>query len=87
MVAGIYAGAFKREYKGIEAFFNLCEFIDLKSDCGRIAGLYANEFGKAFQGVSLEEYFLAASARLLACPLWTLNRKHFPMTDIELFKG
>jgi predicted nucleic acid-binding protein len=77
VVAEIYAGAFKREYKDIEAFFNLCELIELKSDCGRIVGLYANEFGKAFQGISLEDYFLAASARLLACPLWTLNRKYF----------
>lgn len=87
VVAEIYAGAFKREHKDIEAFFDLCEFIELNNDCGRIAGMYANEFGKAFQGISLEDYFLAASARLLGCPLWTLNRKHFPMKDIELFEG
>jgi predicted nucleic acid-binding protein len=85
VIAEIYAGAFKREHKDIETFFSLCELIEIKSDCGRIAGLYANEFGKAYQGISLEDYFLAASARLLACPLWTLNRKHFPMQDIELF--
>ena len=28
---------------------------------------------------------LAATAHTHRCPLWTHNRKHFPMTDIELF--
>jgi predicted nucleic acid-binding protein len=28
---------------------------------------------------------LAATARVHRCPLWTHNRKHYPMADIELF--
>jgi predicted nucleic acid-binding protein len=87
VVAEIYAGAFKREYKDIEALFSLCELTDVNTECARVAGIYANDFGKAFQGISLEDYFLAASARLLSCPLWTLNRKHFPMNDIVLFQA
>jgi predicted nucleic acid-binding protein len=87
VVAEIYAGAFKREYKEIEALFDLCQRIDLNSATAREAGLYANSFSKAFQGVSLEDYLLAASARVLGCPLWTLNKKHYPMKDIVLFAG
>jgi predicted nucleic acid-binding protein len=85
VVAEIYAGAFEREYKQIEALFDLCQRIELNSDAGREAGLYANTYSKAFQGVSLEDYFLAASARVLGCSLWTLNKKHYPMKDIALF--
>lgn len=84
VAAEVYAGAFKREHKDIEALFDLCERVSTDIDTGRIAGLYANQFSKAFQGISLEDYLLAATARTHRCPLWTANRKHYPMTDIEL---
>jgi predicted nucleic acid-binding protein len=84
VLAEVYAGAFKREYKDIEAQFDLCQRIDMDNETGRVAGLYANQFSKAFQGISLEDYVLAATARSQRCPLWTNNRKHYPMDDIEL---
>ncbi|OYT92060.1 MAG: hypothetical protein CFE43_10025 [Burkholderiales bacterium PBB3] len=85
MVAEIYAGAFKREHKDIEALFDVCHCIDMDIDTGRIAGTYANQYAKAFSGIALEDYVLAATARVHRCPLWTHNRKHYPMDDIELF--
>lgn len=85
VVAEVYAGAFKREYKAVEALFDLCQRIDMHVDTGRTAGLYANQFGKAYQGIALEDFILAATAHTHRCPLWTHNRKHYPMTDIELF--
>jgi predicted nucleic acid-binding protein len=87
VVAEIYAGAFKREYKDIEAFFALCEHSPMEREIGRIAGMYANQYAKAFQGIALEDFMLAATARVNRCPLWTHNRKHYPMDDIELFNG
>lgn len=85
--AEVYAGAFKREHKDIEALFDLCQRIPMDSDTGRMAGLYANQYAKAFQGIALEDYLLAATARTHRCPLWTHNRKHYPMDDVELFEG
>lgn len=85
VVAELYAGAFKREHKDVKALFDLCVRVDMDNDTGRIAGLYANQYAKAFQGISLEDYLLAATARTHRCPLWTHNRKHYPMDDIELF--
>lgn len=84
VVAEVYAGAFQREYKDIEALFDLCQRVELDSAAGRTAGVYANQFAKAFQRISLEDYFMAATARDLGCPLWTHNRNHYPMDDIEL---
>ncbi len=75
----------KREYKDIEALFDLCERVSTDIDTGRIAGLYAKQFSKAFEGISLEDYLLAATARTHSCPLWTATREHYPMTDVELF--
>ncbi len=87
VVAEVYAGAFAREYKDIEAFFNMCVQVDLDTETGRTAGRYANRYRKAFKGVSLEDFLLAATARSRRCPLWTGNRRHYPMDDIELFAG
>ena len=87
VVAEVYAGAFAREYKDIEAFFNMCVQVDLDTETGRSAGRYANRYCKAFKGVSLEDFLLAATAQAHRCPLWTGNRKHYPMDDIELFAG
>jgi predicted nucleic acid-binding protein len=84
VVAEVYAGAFARETKDIEAFFDMCECIAMDRATGRVAGQYANRFGKAFQGIALEDYLLAATAQVYRCPLWTHNRKHYPMDDIVL---
>jgi predicted nucleic acid-binding protein len=85
VVAEVYVGAFKREHKDIEALFDLCQRVDMNHEVGRLAGLYANQYSKAFQGIALEDYILAATARAYRCQLWTHNRKHYPMADIELF--
>lgn len=85
VVAEVYAGAFAQERNEIEAFFSLCERVSLDAETGRTAGLYAAQYRKAFQGISLEDYLLAATARGHRCPLWTGNRKHYPMGDVELF--
>lgn len=87
VVAEVYAGAFAREHSDIEAFFSLCERVSTDCDTGRAAGLFASQHRKAFQGISLEDYLLAATAQTQRCPLWTGNRKHYPMSDIELFAG
>ena len=87
VVAEVYAGAFPREHNAIEAFFSLCERVTTDYEIGRAAGLYASQYRKAFQGISLEDYLLAATAHAHRCPLWTGNGKHYPMEDIELFHG
>jgi predicted nucleic acid-binding protein len=84
VVAEVYAGAFKREYKDVEALFDLCQRIEMDHATARLAGVYANQYAKAFQGIALEDYVLAATAATCRCPLWTHNRKHYPMDDIEL---
>lgn len=85
VVAEIYAGAFQKEHQTIESFFSLCEPITLNHDIARQAGYYAKQYRKAYNKISLEDYFLAATAKIKRCPLWTHNYKHFPMQDIIIF--
>ena len=87
VIAEVYAGAYPKEHKDIEAFFDLCQRVDMNSGTGRSAGLYANQYRKSFQGISLEDFLLAATAKAHRCPLWTGNRKHYQMDDIEIFAG
>lgn len=87
VIAEIYVGAFKEEHPEIEAFFNLCTHCTLTAKTAKQAGLFAAQYRKAFQGISLEDYLLAATAEQLACPLWTHNKKHYPMSEVVLFEG
>lgn len=87
VIAEIYAGAFKNEHPEIEAFFNLCTRWTLDTNTAKQAGLFAAQYRKAYQGISMEDYLLAATAEQLACPLWTRNKKHYPMSEIDLFDG
>jgi len=84
VVAEVYAGAFEREHKMIENLFDRCHTVNVDRAIATQAGRYAKQFRKSFNGISLEDFLLAATARVHRCPLWTRNRKHFPMQDIEL---
>ena len=81
--AEIYAGAFKSEYGTIEQFFNILECIDINDEIGKKAGLYANEFKKSYNGISLEDFIIAATVKTYGLKLWTNNIKHYPMENIE----
>lgn len=87
VVAEIFAGAFKKEHADIEAFFSLCKVLTLDAKTAKQAGLLANTYRKAHSGISLEDYFLAATAIQFNCPLWTQNVKHYPMAELSLFKS
>ena len=86
VIAEVYVGALTKEYASIEDFFRLCEFSPITIDIAKQAGNYAKQYRKAYNKISLEDYLIAATAKMNCCPLWTYNTKHFPMEDIHLFK-
>jgi len=86
IVAEIYAGALAKEYSDIEQFFSYCHMLTIDDEIGKIAGLYANQYRKAYNKISLEDYLIAACAKKYQLCLWTNNTKHYPMQDIQLVK-
>jgi predicted nucleic acid-binding protein len=84
--AEIYAGAFQKEYKTIEQLFSFFEPLVLDNNTGKMAGEYANTYRKSHHTISLEGYLLAATAKKEKAMLWTGNRKHYPMSDIEFYE-
>ena len=82
VIAEIYAGARPKELQQIEELFSYFQKVDINSEIGVITGNYANEFRKAFNGISLEDYMIAGTAKYYGLQLWTYNRKHYPMRDL-----
>ena len=82
VIAEIYAGARPKELEQIKELFLYFKSLAINDDIGILTGNYANEFRKAFQGISLEDYMIAATAKHYGLQLWTYNRKHYPMRDL-----
>ena len=86
VIAEVYQGARKKEFEEIERLFSYFEVIDIDAQIGYKAGMYANRYAKAYHTISLEDYLIAATVNLYDLVLWTYNKKHYPMDDIELLE-
>ncbi len=83
VIAEVYAGAFQREIESISGFFERISNVDICKFTGIQAGQYANRYRKAYNKISLEDYLIASCAKINSMQLWTNNKKHYPMDDIE----
>ena len=83
-VAEIFAGVRKGEESQLENLFLVLETVPLSGEIGRKAGYYLNAYSKS-HGVELGDALIAAAAYFNKLPLWTLNRRHYPMRDVQFF--
>lgn len=83
-IAEILAGSRKGEEDTVANLFLLLEALPITADIGRKAGLYLKTYQKS-HGVELGDSLIAACALTEGLPLWTLNKKHYPMRDIRFF--
>lgn len=77
--AELLAGAREKDKKSIEFVLSKMECLEISKETGRIAGEFANKYAKSHSTITLDDFFIAASAKQHKCRLWTLNKKHFPM--------
>jgi predicted nucleic acid-binding protein len=68
----------------VESLFLVLEPVHLSIDIGRRAGRYLQSYSRS-HGVELGDALIAAAASVNEIPLWTLNRRHFPMRDVRFF--
>jgi predicted nucleic acid-binding protein len=85
-VAEIYAGVRRGEDSRIENLFLVLETVPLSAEIGKKAGNYLHVYSKS-RGVELGDALIAATAHVHALRLWTLNKKHYPMKDLELYSA
>ena len=83
-VAEIYAGVRKGEEDRTAMLFVLLEPVDISAETGRKAGAYLKSHSKSHP-LELGDALIAACALQEGLPLWTLNKKHYPMKDIRFF--
>lgn len=80
--AEVFAGVRPGEEPVTEAFFQARGEVILDSTVGRRAGAYLARFARS-HGVEIADALVGAAASVSGLRLWTLNRKHYPMSDIR----
>ena len=84
-LAEIYAGIRPGEEAITEAFFSVRGEVLIDGDVGRKAGHYLARHA-ASKGVRIADAMIAAAASVSGLRLWTLNRRHYPMEDLEFYE-
>jgi predicted nucleic acid-binding protein len=81
-IAEIFAGVRKGEEDAVDKLFLVLDHLVVSAEVGRRAGGYLKSFAKS-HGVELGDALIAASASSEGLSLWTLNKKHYPMKDVD----
>ncbi len=81
--AEVYAGRRPGEDEAIGGFFRSVECLHIDGAVGAKAGEYLRTFSRS-SGVKIADALVAATAYCHQVGLYTLNRKHYPMKDIEM---
>ena len=81
-VAEVYAGMRPGEEGVTRAFFEARGEVVLDAGTGRRAGSYMARYAKT-HGVEIADALIGAAATTSDLRLWTLNRNHYPMDDIQ----
>ncbi len=82
--AEIIAGLRKGEEEITSNLFSLMECLKIDDKIGHKAGEYMKRF-KASHSMEIADALIASSAYFNSISLWTYNKKHYPMRDIEFY--
>jgi predicted nucleic acid-binding protein len=82
--AEIVAGLRKGEEEITSKLFGLMECLKIDDEIGHKAGVYMKTY-RASHSTEIADALIAATAHVNDLPLWTLNKKHYPMKDIDFF--
>lgn len=82
--AEVFAGVRAGEEPVTQAFFEARGEIPLDGPIGRLAGSYLARYARS-HGLELGNALIAAAAVSFGVVLWTLNRKHYPMSDVRFY--
>jgi predicted nucleic acid-binding protein len=83
-LAEIRHGMRDRERESTERVFSSMMSVPIETEIGMRAGDYLRAF-HASHAIELGDALIAATASIHRLELWTQNRKHFPMKDVQFF--
>ena len=82
--AEVWAGARPNEHQAISLFFRHLTCIAVEYKIGELAGEFLRQFSQS-HNVKIGDALIAATAVLHHATLWTRNRKHYPMPDVNFY--
>jgi predicted nucleic acid-binding protein len=82
-LAEVWTGVRPGEQELVEAAFQEMTCIPVDPEIGRRAGDYLRTYRNS-HGLALGDARIAATAAVHRTPLWTRNKKHYPMRDLRL---
>lgn len=80
--AEIFHGLRSGEKEKTMDFFISCNSISINDEIGEKAGMYLAQFYKS-HSLALGDALIAATCYVHKISMFTLNRKHYPMQDIQ----
>ncbi len=81
--AEIWQGAREPEAPALRALFSAMTCVPIDAEIGARAGACLKRY-RASHGIELGDALIAATAVVHGVPLWTRNRKHYPMPELRL---
>ncbi len=82
--AELWAGARPAESANLQALLDALICVPADAWTGHQAGEYLRRYRKS-HGVELGDALIASAAISNGAALWTRNRKHYPMPELEFF--
>ena len=83
-LAELWHGARPSEFSQLTNLFNALTCVPIDAEIGRRAGDYLRDYRKS-HSVELGDALIAATASIHRLPLWTRNRKHYPMKSLRFY--
>jgi predicted nucleic acid-binding protein len=83
-VAELWHGARPKEHSTLDALFAAIHCVPIDSKIGVRAGDYLRQYAMSHH-VELGDALIAATVSIHNLELWTRNRRHYPMKDVDFF--
>ena len=84
-VAELWHGARPQEHAALSGLFAAVNCIPIDLKIGQLAGEYLRQYSKSHH-VELGDALIAATVSVHNLELWTRNRRHYPMKDIQFYR-
>lgn len=84
-VAEIYQNIFPAEIIKTEALLTELQILEVTTSIAKQAGLYWQQYNRQAKNLSITDCMIAATAHTHDLTLISLNLKHYPMKDIEVY--
>ncbi len=85
-IAEVNTHALTEELPLINAFFDLFKLKSFDRKSAELAGEFMQQYKPYYEFLTISDCLVAALASINGFEIYTLNPKHFPMTEVKLYQ-